>query len=125
LARVRPLYRNFSVGMATTDPPAHTRIRTLVNKSFTPRIIEGLTDRITAIVDRLIDPLVGRDGFDFIGEFAYPLPAIVVFELLGFPEDARDRYKGWSDAIVAFHGTDRIDPDVVERSNEAYESARE
>lgn len=125
LARVQPLYDNFSVGMATTDPPSHTRIRTLVNKSFTPRIVESLRVRIEAIVDELIDPLVEVDEFDFVRDFAYPLPAIVVFELLGFPAEARDQYKVWSDAIVAFHGTDRPDPAVVERSNAALEAARE
>lgn len=125
LARVQPLYRNFSVGMAVTDPPSHTRIRTLVNKSFTPRIVHSLRERVGAIVDELIDSLTEVAEFDFVRDFAYPLPAIVVFELLGFPTEARDQYKAWSDAIVAFHGTDRPDPLVVERSNAAYEAARE
>jgi cytochrome P450 len=123
-ARVGGLYRNFSVGMAVTDPPAHTRIRALVSKTFTPRTVAEMRERIQAIADGLIDDLVGRDKFDLVREFAFPLPAMVVFEMLGFPTEARDQYKAWSDEIVAFHGTGRVDPDVAQRSDRALGEAR-
>src|SRR6185369_16738634 len=69
--------------MLVSDPPDHTRLRTLVQKAFTPRMVEQLRPRVSAIVDDLLDQAEQRGGtFDVIGDLAYPLPVIAIAELL-------------------------------------------
>ncbi len=83
-----------------TDPPAHTRLRRLVNKAFTPRVVEGLRTRVQAIVDELLDAVAARGEMELIHDLAYPLPVIVIAELLGIPSEDRDRIKRWSDTLA-------------------------
>lgn len=86
--------------MLLMDPPDHTRIRGLVSKAFTPRRIEALRPRIEALVDELLAG-AQRDGhFDVIKDFAEPLPAIVIAELLGVPPEDHRRFKEWSSALI-------------------------
>jgi cytochrome P450 len=82
------------------DPPAHTRLRRLVNKAFTPRVVEGLRGRIQALVDELLDGVAARRGMELIHDLAYPLPVTVIAELLGIPVDDRTRFKQWSDTLA-------------------------
>lgn len=87
--------------MLSCDPPDHTRMRTLVNKAFTPRAVEAMRPRVQAIVDSLLDAAQERGGMDIIADLAYPLPVIVIAEMLGVPPEDRDRFKRWSDDVVA------------------------
>jgi len=101
------------------DPPDHTRIRGLVNKAFTPRVVEALRPRVEAIVDELLDAVEARGTrrMDLIADFAYPLPVVVIAELLGIPPEDRDAFKRWSDELAVvldpfstggrFEGVDR------------------
>jgi cytochrome P450 len=82
-----------------TDPPAHTRIRNLVNKAFTLRRVEGLRPRIQAVVDELLDPFPVGSDMDFVRDFAEPLPITVIAELLGVPAVDRERFKSWSTVL--------------------------
>lgn len=82
--------------MLFRDPPDHTRLRTLVNKAFTPRAIENLRPRVQEIVDELIDAVRHDGGMDLMTAFAYPLPVLVICEMLGVPAKDRDIFKGWS-----------------------------
>src|SRR5262249_25184907 len=85
-----------------SDPPAHPRLRTLVQKAFTPRIVEQLRPRIHAIVDDLLDHAFARGPeFDLIADLAYPLPVIVIAELLGVPAEDRATFHGWSATLAA------------------------
>jgi len=84
--------------MLSSDPPRHRQLRSLVTQAFTPRTIALLEPRITAIVRELLDGVTG--SFDLIDTLAYPLPVIVIAELLGIPQQDRDLFKLWSDAIV-------------------------
>ncbi len=86
--------------MLNRDPPDHTRLRSLVNKAFTPRVIEQLRPHIDQIAEELLDKVVGRGNMDLVAEFAFPLPAIVIAELLGVPQADRERFKVWSDGII-------------------------
>lgn len=86
--------------MLFKDPPDHTRLRTLVNKAFTPRVVESLRTRIQAIVDELLDEVEARREMDVIAEFAYPLPVRVIAELLGVPPEDRDTFKTWSRGVA-------------------------
>lgn len=82
------------------DPPVHTRLRRLVNKAFTPRVVESLRGRVQALVDDLIDAAAPRKGMELIHDFAYPLPVTVIAELLGVPAADHARLKAWSDTLA-------------------------
>src|SRR5213593_1098333 len=84
------------LSMLDRDPPDHTRLRSLVSKAFTPRVVEGLRPRIQAIVDSLITRAEAAGSMDLIEEFAYPLPVNVICEMLGVPVEDHERFKGWS-----------------------------
>lgn len=86
--------------MLTVDPPDHTRLRGLVNKAFTPRAVEKMKPRIQEIADDLLDELDGAEEMDVIRHLAYPLPVIVIAEMLGVPPEDRERFKKWSDEMV-------------------------
>jgi cytochrome P450 len=73
--------------MLFRDPPDHTRLRALVSKAFTPRRIEALTDRVRELVDEMLQEPAARGHVELMHEFAYPLPARVICELLGVPKD--------------------------------------
>jgi cytochrome P450 len=83
-----------------TDPPDHTRIRTLVSKAFTRVTIEQLRPHIEEIVRGLLDAAAERGELDVIEDFAYPLPALVICELMGVPVEDRDRFRGMSGDIA-------------------------
>jgi pimeloyl-[acyl-carrier protein] synthase len=82
------------------DPPDHTRLRRLVIKAFTPRRVEALRPRIQMIVDELLGELGDAREIDLIHGFAYPLPVIVIAEMLGVPAADRAQFKRWSDELV-------------------------
>ncbi len=86
--------------MITKDPPEHTRLRKLVSKAFTPRMVQTLAPRIQDIVDHLVDQFIDRGTFDLVQDLAYPLPVIVIAEMLGVDPDRRDDFKRWSDDVV-------------------------
>jgi cytochrome P450 len=92
------LLRHWHVFM---DPPDHTRLRRLVQRAFTPKMIALKEPRIREIISGLIGGTTGLDSFDFIQEVAYPLPAIVIAEMLGVPPEDRELFKGFSDEISA------------------------
>jgi pimeloyl-[acyl-carrier protein] synthase len=88
--------------MLVSDPPDHTRLRNLVQKAFTPRMVDQLRPRIKAIVDSLItQALEHRERIDLIDDIAYPLPVIVIAELLGIPPEDRATFHDWSAILAA------------------------
>jgi cytochrome P450 len=103
--------------MLFRDPPDHTRLRSLVNRAFTPRVIEGMRGQIQAVVDRLLDRVEPCGHMDVIADLAYPLPVTVICDMLGVPVDDHERIKGWSSDII--RSLDAIgipsDPSIVER----------
>lgn len=115
-AQVRPLEEHFSVGLISADPPDHRRLRTLVTAAFTPRVVEQMRPRVQALVDEALDAARERGDMDLIRDLAYPLPAIVIAEMLGAPAGDRDRFKVWSDGILAFQGTGRVTPEILDRA---------
>ena len=90
--------------MLVMDPPDHTRVRGLVSKAFTPRRVASLRQHIEGIVDELLGSLVGRGGMDVIADFAAPLPAIVIAELLGVPRRDYPQFKAWSNDLISLAG---------------------
>jgi pimeloyl-[acyl-carrier protein] synthase len=104
--------------MLSVDPPEHTRLRRLVSKAFTPRSVQKMRPLIQEIVNELLDGIAGRVEFDLVSELAWPLPVIVIAEMLGIPREDRERFKRWSDAMVATLGGDYSSLDEARRSNE-------
>jgi cytochrome P450 len=84
------------LSMLDRDPPDHTRLRSLVSKAFTPRVVEGLRPRIQKMVDDLITRAEAVGTMDLIEEFAYPIPVNVICAMLGVPVEDHERFKGWS-----------------------------
>jgi cytochrome P450 len=97
--------------MLNRDGADHRRLRRLVTKGFTPRMVAGLRPRIEAIADELLDAVAGREELELVDEFAFPLPITVIAELLGIPAADRPRFRVWSDAIV----TPALSPEDVRR----------
>ena len=115
---VQPVYHSFSKTVFYADPPYHTHLRGLMNHAFTPRRVERLRSYIQATVDELLDEAQSNGGVvDVIRDLAYPLPVMVISELLGLPASDRDRFKRWSDDLFAILGTARHKTtDLLERA---------
>jgi cytochrome P450 len=89
--------------MLNLDPPDHHRLRRLVQKVFTPKVVERLRPRISEIVDGLLDTAAARESrtLDVITDLAFPLPFVVISEMLGIPESRdRNELREWSGALV-------------------------
>jgi cytochrome P450 len=82
------------------DPPDHTRLRRLVSKAFTPRVIAALEPRIRQIVDEQFAEFAPTGSVDIVSQLAYPLPVRVISELLGVPEADHGRFEEWSRWLV-------------------------
>lgn len=91
----------FASSLITTDPPRHRQLRSLVTQAFTPKAMDALAPRISKLTEELLEGIASRGTADLIQELAYPLPVIVISELMGVPADDRDRFKQWSDVIVS------------------------
>jgi cytochrome P450 len=115
---VRALQNHISTWMGFIDPPDHTRLRALVSNVFTPRMIRSLRPRIQTIVDELLDRVQDAGRMDVIADFAFPLPAIVIAEMLGLPPADREQFKQWSNDVMAFLGTGRPQVDVARRAQQ-------
>jgi cytochrome P450 len=94
---VKPLERN----MLDLDDPDHARLRALVSKAFTPRLIERLRGRIEALCEELLDAMERESGTDLIAGYALPLPATVIAELLGVPAEDHAKFHRWSNRLVS------------------------
>jgi len=112
-----PAQERLPRSMLFQDPPDHTRLRSLVSRAFTPRVVEGLRPRVQQIVDDIVDRALDVRSMEVIGDLAYPLPVTVISEMLGVPAGDRESIKEWSadiarslDAIGL-----QVDPAIVER----------
>ena len=116
--------RSFNDAGRTTlldlDPPDHTRLRSLVSKAFTPRSVAELGPRTERLVGELLDAVEDRDRFDLIADFAFPLPVIVIAEMLGIPPEDRDKFEIWSNDIAL-----SVEPVLTEEEREGVERATE
>ncbi len=104
--------------MLFMDPPDHTRLRTLVGKAFTPRVVEGLRPHIREVVADLLKAAEAKGAMDLIADLAYPLPVIVIAEMLGVPTEDRDLFKGWSRDLARTLDP-VVTPEIIARGNEA------
>jgi cytochrome P450 len=100
--------------IVATDPPYHHQLRHLVSQAFTPRAIARLQGRIEGLTKELLDQTGGRTQIELVGDLAYPLPVIVIAELLGVPATDRSRFKDWADALLAQSNADPTDKEAIE-----------
>ena len=101
--------------MLGQDPPEHDRLRSLVNQAFTPRIIKRLEPRMNQIAEELMDAALEKGEVDFVQAMTYPLPVIVIAEMIGVPPQDRAQFKEWSDQAVSDLGTGLFVPPTQER----------
>jgi len=105
--------------LLNTDPPYHRKLRSIVDTLFVPIEIAKLELRIENIANELIDNIIIKDNttMDLITDFAYPLPATVIAELLGVPSEDRDTFRQWADNIVSLEITSDSDIDSIRKAN--------
>jgi cytochrome P450 len=113
--QIEPFILYLSSFLGLSDPPDHSRLRKLANKAFTPTVVQAMEPRIQDIVNTLLDGLEEIPQFDLIQSFAYPLPALVISEVIGLPKQDVAQFKQWSDDIVAFIGGSRPDGAIALR----------
>jgi cytochrome P450 len=121
LTKVMPAQDDYEIfqrgNFVRMDPPRHRKLRGLVSQAFTPRMVAGLEPRIAEVTTELLDAAEGNDRLDLIETLAYPLPVIVIAELLGIPAGDRPIFRRWADAL--FDQTN-IDPeDSLRKAGEA------
>ncbi len=106
--RIADIVRYLSLWMVFKDPPEHTRLRRLTSKVLHVKSMQGMRPQVQAIADWLLDGLRGRDDFDFIAEFAGPLPCLVIMAMLGVPREDLSLMKQLSDDMALFIGSSRV-----------------
>jgi cytochrome P450 len=114
-----PFWRLIRNGILDMEPPDHSRVRRLVAKAFTPRMVEGLRGRIRAYMDGLVDEVRGAGEFDLISTLAEPLPVTVIAELLGIPEVDRHQLRPWSAEICRMYELNPTEEDARAASKAA------
>ena len=117
--KVAELVRYLTLWMVFRDPPEHTRLRRLAAKVFNARSINALRPNIERLTHWLLDAVSEKREFDFIGEFAMPLPALVIIDMLGAPREELARLKRLSDEMALFIGSARDAPEKYERAGAA------
>ena len=111
LSALKPLAQVMVLQMLFLDPPAHTRVRGLASKAFTPRRVEVLRSHIQDITSSLLDAVQSRGHMDVIADLAYPLPAIVTAEMLGVPTSDWKQLTAWSADFAQVLGNFQHNPD--------------
>ncbi len=113
--------------MLGTDPPEHTRLRSLVGKAFTPRIVQRLEPRMRELARELVDAALDAREIDLVQALTYPLPVIVISEIIGIPPEDRAMFKRWSDEAIASLGLvffGGMDPERIARQRRLFDEMR-
>lgn len=116
-AEFRALVELNTAMMLFLDPPSHTRLRGLVAKAFSAKMIEQLRPRIAALVNEMLDEVDGAGEWDVMTALANPLPAQVIAELLGVPPEDRDQFRAWTNDYATWLGTLSEDVGLRQRAN--------
>jgi cytochrome P450 len=116
---------HYALTLPFMNPPDHTRVRALVNKSFNTQIVERMRPQIRALVDELLDQALARDRFDVIWDLAYPLPVTVISALLGVPTADRDQFKRWTYEIFAIFSSGRAVEETTKIGKQSLIEARD
>ncbi|MCO1578108.1 cytochrome P450 [Crossiella sp. SN42] len=93
--------------MLNVDPPDHTRLRKLVVRAFSAKRVDALRPRITELAGQLLDQVAGQSEIDLVADFSFPLPVLVICELLGVPPEDRAHFSALSHQMLAYLGSER------------------
>ncbi len=109
------------------DPPQHRQYRSLVSSSFTPRALSRLSGRIATITQELLDEVHSAGRMDIVTDIAYPLPTIVIAEMLGIPTSDRPLFKRWADGLLSSQLSDAelVKPEQQQRDNPEMQHLRQ
>lgn len=99
------LARMLSLWLIFMDPPEHTRLRKLLNKGFSPSVVDSLRPQVEDIVERMLKPLERGSEVELMRQFANPLPVRIILEMLGIPQQLHATFVDWSRAIAVFRGS--------------------
>ena len=114
-AESNPIRQAGTALMMFLDPPDHTRLRSLVNKAFTPKRVESMRPRIQQLVDARIDGVIETGEMDVIGDLGYPLPVSVICELLGVPGGDHETFRAWSSDASRLLDGETLDAEAQQR----------
>ena len=98
---VPPMFKPLERNMLDLDSPDHTRLRALVHKAFTPRLIEQMREQIQILANDLLDVIEARGSMDLIADFALPLPLTIIGRILGVPVEDNTRFHRWSTTLLS------------------------
>src|SRR6266581_768236 len=98
---VPSMFKPLEHNMLDLDSPDHTRLRALVHKAFTPRLIEQMRDQIQALTDELLDGAEPNGGMDLIADFALPLPLTIIGRILGVPAQDNQKFHHWTETLLS------------------------
>lgn len=106
-------------GLLHSDPPDHTRMRSLMNREFNPAVVQEMRPRIQSVVNELLDAVESRGQMDIIPALAEALPVGVIASILGIPPSDRHLFKKWTDSILGFQGVNKPSETELARAQEA------
>lgn len=115
--RMAPILETASRWTPLLDPPEHTRLRGLTQKGFSPRVLSAMRPRIQQLTDSLLDAVQSRQQMDLVAEFALPLPAMVIADLLGAEAEDFPRFTAWSDTIVKLFSVSEFTDELIDVLN--------
>jgi len=101
------------------DEPRHTRLRGLINKGFTPRMVRKLEEGFREIVKETIDKVADRGECDFVTDIAVPIPLLLIADMIGIRKEDRERFHRWSDMLIAADGN-QDNPQIMEKAFRAF-----
>ncbi|HMK63166.1 MAG TPA: cytochrome P450 [Acidimicrobiales bacterium] len=108
---------NLRLLMLNMDPPLHTRYRRMVNKGFTPRMVNALEEKIHRTADGIIDAVIEKGECDFVTQVSAELPLIVIADLLGVPQEDRHNMFDWSNRMIGQEDPEyQITPEIAQQS---------
>lgn len=110
---------DIQISIVTMDDPRHTKLRSIVSRGFTPRMVATLEPRIRDIVRECIDAMADRGACDFVTELAVPVPLLVIAEMIGIPHEDRQAFWHWSDTMILAAGQHN-NPEILEKASTAY-----
>jgi cytochrome P450 len=112
-------------GLLHSDPPDHTRLRALVTKAFTPRMVEAMQPRIRAVTNELLDSVLSDRQMDVIRDLAVTLPITVLSEIMGIPGPNKMLLKSWADALLAFQGVNNPSEQILQSAQQTLVEIRQ
>ena len=102
---VPSVFKPLMHSMLDLDEPDHTRLRSLVHKAFTPRLVEDMRVRVRTLTDELLDVVQAKGRMDLIRDYALPLPTTIIAEMMGVPIQDRHKFHRWSNALISTAGS--------------------